>query len=87
MEYLMRKFIRDLRIEGGEEKEAFLRTMRRVLDEKPKEDSPDKEVLKEQKRKEVRRRIKDRSHTTPLLRLAQIETQLSEHSAAQAFRI
>ena len=86
MEYLMRKFIRDLRIEGEEQEEAFLRTMRKVLDEKPKEDSPDKKVLRERKREEVRRRIKDSSggNTRPLYRLARIESQLSEHSAALA---
>jgi hypothetical protein len=84
MEYLMRKLIQDLRVEGEEHKEALLRTMRRVLDEKPKQDSPDKTELKERKRKEVRRRIKDRSFATPLSRLAQIEAHLSEHSAALA---
>jgi len=84
MEYLMRKLIKDLRVEGEEQEEALLRTMRKVLNEKPKEDPPDKKVLRERKRAEVRRRIKNSNNTRSLSRLANIEAQLSERSAARA---
>jgi len=84
MEYLMRKLIKDLRVEGEEQEEALLRTMRKVLNEKPKEDPPDKKVLRERKRAEVRRRIKNSNNTRSLSRLANIEAQLSERSAAHA---
>src|SRR5262245_11523112 len=86
MEYHVRKLIRELGIEDEQEKEALLRTVRKLLDEKPKEDSPDKKELKERKRKEVGRRIEASRgrNTRPLALLAGIEAELSEHSAALA---
>ena len=86
MEYHVRKLIRDLGIEDEQEKEALLRTVRKLLDEKPKEDSPDKKELKERKRKEVSRRIEASRgrNTRPLALLAGIEAELAEHSAALA---